>query len=106
MPDDSLGCEGSKPDLRCGVAAVLLLPSSASCSVFHVSNSASAAAIVGSSRLAGVAVLDRDRLVDLPKDPFSATARRGRWFGGPPSWLLEQIERLAYRSPPFYAAGR
>src|SRR5512141_75470 len=68
--DGSLGCDERMPGMRWGVAAALLPPSSASCSVFHDSNSASAAAIVGSSRLAGVAVLDRDLLVDLPKEPF------------------------------------
>ncbi len=38
----------------------------------------SAAAMVGSSRRAGVAVFDLDRREDLPKDPDSAAALRER----------------------------
>lgn len=51
-------------------------------------NIASAAASVGSSRLvaAGVPVLDRDRLVDLPNEPVSGAVRRGA-LRDPPSVL-------------------
>lgn len=43
--------------------------------------------MVGSSRLAGVAVLDLERRVDLPKAPVSGTARRFRTLLGLPSCL-------------------
>lgn len=43
--------------------------------------------IVGSSRLAGVAVFDLERRVDLPKAPVSGTPRRARTFVGLPSCL-------------------
>lgn len=43
--------------------------------------------MVGSSRLAGVAVLDLERRVDLPKAPVSGTARRFRTLPGLPSCL-------------------
>jgi hypothetical protein len=39
----------------------------------YLENMASAASIVGSSRLAGVPVFDRDRRVDFPKAPLSGT---------------------------------
>lgn len=49
---------------------------------------ASAAAIVGSSRfVAGVPVLERDRLVDFPNDPVSGTALRILAAAGFPSLL-------------------
>lgn len=54
---------------------------------------ASAAANVGSSRFAaGVPVLDRDRLVDLPKDPVSAAALLVRDTGLPS--LLSLSEKI------------
>lgn len=53
---------------------------------------ASAAAKVGSSRClaAGVPVLDLERLVDFPKEPVSATARRGFTTAGFPSSLFSE----------------
>lgn len=47
--------------------------------------------IVGSSRLAGVAVLDFDLLVDLPKAPDSAALRRVRVGPVGPSWLDNEV---------------
>jgi hypothetical protein len=55
--------------------------------------SLSAATRVGFSRAprAGVPVRDRDRLVDLPKEPVSGAFRRDRVAAeGPPSFLLMQ----------------
>ena len=47
----------------------------------------SAAASVGFSRLAGVPVRERERRVDLPKEPVSGTLRRARVVPGMPSCL-------------------
>jgi hypothetical protein len=55
---------------------------------------ASAAAKVGSSRFAaGVPVRDRDRLVDFPNDPVSATALLVRETGLP-SLLLSSAKKF------------
>ena len=41
--------------------------------------------------LAGVPVRDRERRVDLPNEPVSATVRRTRVFvEGPPSFLVDR----------------
>lgn len=56
---------------------------------------ASAAAKVGSSRFAaGVPVLDRDRLVDFPNDPVSATVLRDLVPDEVPS-LLSELEKMS-----------
>jgi hypothetical protein len=54
----------------------------------------SAAARVGFSRVrAGVPVRDRERRVDLPKEPVSATERRERVLAAGPSCLVTRKEK-------------
>ena len=68
---DRFGCdaEADREDFRWGFSGVAALLARKPVKI------ASAAAKVGSSRFAaGVPVLDRDRLVDFPNDPVSATA--------------------------------
>lgn len=79
----------AEDEVDAGVAAALLFEGAAALWETQSPKILSAAASVGSSRRAaeGVPVRDRERRVDLPKEPVSATPRRARTLPGRPSCL-------------------
>lgn len=85
VPEEDVGCV---TDVEREVLRGCSDDSAARCDM-NCEKMASAAAKVGSSRLAaGVPVLDLERRADFPKDPVSATTRRGLDIAGLPSELF------------------
>lgn len=75
LPEDEVGCviDCERELFRCGCSE----DSAALCDMYWEKIASAAANVASSFFGAGVPVLDLERLADLPKDPVSATTRRG-----------------------------